>query len=161
MNNKDVQNQLAATRKELSELKKDCPSTSPLRSPITRYAIIKACGTLERSFKGIIADYCDGGAPRVELKNYVEKKVRGASANPSYANICGFLQPFDPNWNNKFKALAKGHARYSTISSSLKSLVDLRNEFAHGGNPSASLESVQTYYIDATEFIKLLDRVVR
>jgi hypothetical protein len=69
---------------------------------LTRYSIIKACGTIEYGFKTIISDF-SLDAQSEQLKNFVDKKFRNSSMNPSYENICGGLASFDDNWRVKFK----------------------------------------------------------
>ena len=44
---------------------------------------------------------------------------------------------------------------------SLQSLVDARNDFAHGGHPSTSISDLITYFTDSKEVIEVLDQIVR
>ncbi len=46
------------------------------------------------------------------------------------------------------------------IFTSLQSLVDARNDFSHGGNPTISLADVVSYYAHAKRIIEIMDAVV-
>ena len=126
---------------------------------LSKYGLIKACGTIEQAFKSIVADKCSYRA-RQQIKNYLTEKVRNGSSNPSYSNICSLLKAFDTTWRDNFKNLVDGHAHAASLKTSLQSLVDARNEFAHGGNPRISIGDVALYYADARKVIECLDRVV-
>lgn len=126
---------------------------------LNRYGIIKACGSIEQAYKTIIADYCNYRSKQ-QIKNYINKTIRDGSSNPSYDNICSTLKRFDRNWHITFKADVNGHIDKVTIKTSLQSLVDARNEFAHGGNPNVSLNDVYLYFQQSRELIEILDNVV-
>lgn len=133
--------------------------TSNVVSYLNKYAIIKACGTIEVAFKSIITDYCVYRSKQ-QVKNYINSKVKDGSMNPSYSNICGLLKAFDPNWNAVFKTQIDHHPDKDKILSGIQSLVDLRNDFAHGGNPQASITDSFTYFIEARKMIEILDGIV-
>lgn len=126
---------------------------------LSKYGLIKACGTIEQAFKSIVADKCSYRAKQ-QIKNYLAQKVRNSSSNPSYGNICNLLKGFDGVWKDDFKAAVDAHPQASSLKTSLQSLVDARNEFAHGGNPRISIRDVSQYYSDARKVIECLDQVV-
>tara|TARA_R110002049_G_scaffold246873_2_gene420982 strand:- start:3226 stop:3717 length:492 start_codon:yes stop_codon:yes gene_type:complete len=126
---------------------------------LSKYGLIKACGTIEQAFKSLVADRCSYRS-RSQIKNYLTVMIRNSSSNPSFGNICKLLKSFDDNWNSEFKNVVSNHARSNSLKTSLQSLVDARNEFAHGGNPRVSIGDVRQYYRDAMELIEELDRVV-
>lgn len=126
---------------------------------LSKYGLIKACGTIEQAFKSVVADRCAYRA-RAQIKNYLTDKVRNSSSNPSFDNICKLLKSFDAGWKTAFKDAVNNHGRASSLKTSLQSLVDARNEFAHGGSPRVSIGDVRQYFQDAREVIVELDRVV-
>src|SRR6478609_1889573 len=78
-------------------------STHPAVPFLTKYAIIKACGTLEQAFKVMISDFsCIGQSDQV--KNFVDTSFRESSINPSLNNIHASLKKFDETWNDNFKS---------------------------------------------------------
>jgi hypothetical protein len=80
--------------------------------------------------------------------------------NPSKENICKILKQFDPNWNNQFKVLLAADPDSGRLESSLRSLNDARNAFAHGSNPGVSFNSALGYFNDARKIIGFLDFVI-
>lgn len=126
---------------------------------LNNYAIIKACGTIEVAFKRIITDYCSKRSKK-QVKKFLTRKVRDNSMNPSYDTICRTLGDFDRDWKSKFKDDVNAHAEKDVILTSIKSLVDARNSFAHGGHPGLSINDTISYYLKFREAIELLDTTV-
>lgn len=126
---------------------------------LTNYAIIKCCGTIENTFKAILSDFHN--TLPIQAKNYIETTFTNSSMNPSKENICKSLKRFDENWNTEFKQKLDLVPNKSQIDSSLKSLNDARNEFAHGGYPRVSFSSVKTYFNDSKKIIEIIDDVVK
>ena len=162
MNNESVRNLLDECDAELANLEtlvNGLGLGSTIVPYLSKYGLIKACGTIEQAFKSLVADRCSYRA-RLQIKNYLADKVRNSSSNPSFDNICRLLKSFDDNWKTMFKDAVNNHGRATSLKTSLQSLVDARNEFAHGGNPRVSIGDVRQYYIDAREVIEQLDAVV-
>ena len=126
---------------------------------LTNYAVIKCCGTIENCFKTIIGDF-HNSLP-IQAKNYIENTFLNSSMNPSKDNICKSLKKFHEQWNTDFKNRLNGHADKNRIESSLNSLNEARNSFAHGGNPAVSFSSVVTYFQDSRIIIEMLDEIVQ
>ena len=162
MNNEPVRQLLDSCEQEINALEilvDGLGIGSTIVPYLSKYGLIKACGTIEQAFKSIIADKCSYRA-RQQIKNYLTEKVRNSSSNPSYSNICGLLKCFDRSWKDNFKAGVDGHPQSGSLKTSLQSLVDARNEFAHGGNPRISIGDVSQYYQDARKVIECLDQIV-
>ena len=76
MNNTSVQSYLNDCQNELDNILTIIDSmgkTANFVPYLTKYAIIKACGTIERAYKDIISDYCITSVP-TQVANYIEKK---------------------------------------------------------------------------------------
>lgn len=160
MNNKVIEEQLSETELELKDadaLLKLLGISSNIYPYICKYSIIRACGTIEASYKAIIADICTLGAS-TQVQNYINKNVKENSSNPTYDNICKMLNCFDGNWAKLFKDEVKKNPN-DRLLDSLKSLSDARNSFAHGGNPTLSIQSVIEYFLNCMEVIKILDAI--
>jgi hypothetical protein len=159
MNNTEVEGTLVSCNDELKQVKAlidHLGITSNIVPYLTKYAIIKACGTIEASFKSLIADHCSRRCKK-QIKQFLDRRIRDGSANPSFDNICKFLRDFDQEWNDNFKSGINNHPDGATLKTSLQSLVDARNDFAHGGNPTLSITDVLKYYDDSKKVIQLLD----
>ncbi|QPJ65382.1 MAG: hypothetical protein G3M78_08250 [Candidatus Nitrohelix vancouverensis] len=162
MYNDGVEQELARCEDEIVLLGRKIDElgvTNSLVPYLTKYAIIRGCGAIEQAFKSIIVDYCIVNC-NVQVINYLENKISRSSMNPSYENICGLLKELDDNWHRRFKNEVNGHSN-ANLKTSLSSLVQLRNEFAHGGNPTASIQDVSTYFSDSRVIIYKLDTVIR
>lgn len=71
-----------------------------------------------------------------------------------------FLSDFDQKWRVAFKSQLDAEPNKSALITSLQSLVDARNEFAHGGNPTTSLTDVVQYFGHAKRIVEIMDAVV-
>lgn len=75
-------------------------------------------------------------------------------------NICKLLHDFDEDWKKDFKAQLDLEPNKANLLTSLQSLVDARNEFAHGGCPTATINDVVIYFDHAKRIIEIMDSVV-
>lgn len=87
-------------------------------------------------------------------------KVAKGSANPSQDNILNILNQFDEDWKNIYKANLKADPDKQQLLDSLQSLVDARNDFAHGGNPTLSISDVLTHFANAFKIIEHIDSAI-
>lgn len=162
MNNHTVQEKIEQCKEELEKIKNIIVGIGRTSHPVpflTKYAIIKSCGTIETCFKTILSDY------KIEqqndkVKNFIDAKFRNSSINPSKENIHRSLKLFDKEWNVRFKSEIGLLDDKSKVVDSLKSLNEARNAFAHGGNPSSSFDNVIEYFKDSIKIIEILDRIV-
>jgi len=162
MNNVDAEQLLNECQAELDSIKGLLNNLSPFDSIVpylTKYALIKSSGTIEQSYKVIIADFCDHKQNQ-QVKTYIQNTFRNGSRNPSYENICKSLAEFDSTWNTDFKKQIGNKKNSGKLRTSLKSLNEARNEFAHGGSPNITFTSIYEYFDDATKIIEILDRIV-
>lgn len=161
MKNRDAYVQLCDCWQEINEIKKiiERNPTSFESNLITRYALIKVCGTIERVYKNIISDYaCISACDRT--KNYIDREIRNTSKNPQIDNMYALLERFDSQWNKNFKKAINRDQNKDRILYSIKSLNALRNDFAHGKNIQASFNDVLSYYRDSCKIIYFFDKVV-
>lgn len=162
MNNKSVEQTLVDCHDELERLE-DAMSlfgaTSPIGIYLSRYAIIKACGTIEQALKSLVADNAENKQTQ-QIKNFLRKKVRESSMNPNDDNIRKLLGSFDDTWLAQFNSQIKALPDKAKVMDSLKSLVSARNDFAHGGNPSASIVNVGVYFSDSKKIMEIIDGII-
>ena len=98
---------------------------------LQRYAIIKACGTVESVIKNMIADHVDANT-NPEIQHYIATNVRDSS---------------------KVK-------QHGTEKTSLNSLVQLRNDFAHGLSPNTTINTIIRYFNDSRVIVTLVDETL-
>ncbi|MBC8643974.1 HEPN domain-containing protein [Flavobacterium lindanitolerans] len=135
-------------------------NTNPAVPFLTKYSIIKACGTLEQCFKIIISDFCTHNQ-NSQTKKFIDITFRESSINPNIDNIHKSLSRFDSTWNNTFKNLLRADPNIHRIKSSISSLNNARNQFAHGGNPGVTFNDVKDYFDDAKIIIDYIDQSVK
>lgn len=160
MNNQDVQTLIEECESDFERIEKIIDvllSTNPAVPYLTKYGIIKACGTLEQAFKVMISDFsCIGQSSQV--KKFIDISFRESSINPNLDNIHKSLKKFDEQWNDNFKSLLNTDVEITKIRSSIASLNNARNLFAHGGNPTVTFNDVVDYFGDAKKILNYLDQ---
>lgn len=133
--------------------------TSPVVQYLTRYAIIKSCGTIEYSFKTIICDY-NYSSHNNQVRKFIDGRFRNTPTNPNLDNIIKGLKQFDDNWSANFNRKVKELPNKEKLCSSLSSLNTARNTFAHGGTPNTTFSNVKDYFTDSVKFIELIDSTI-
>lgn len=160
MNNNSVQQKIEECKEEIDRIENFIQDNGQAHNMVpflTKYLVIRCCGTIENAFKNIISDY-HSNIP-LQARNYIENTFTNSSMNPSKDNICKILKKFDEAWNNRFKAKLLENSSQQ-LEDSLKSLNNNRNQFAHGGNPTASYNDIKRYFGDAIKIIELLDETI-
>ena len=161
MNNQEAQDSINKCLEELQRiyhLVEGHGGTSPIVPFLTNYAIVRACGTIEFSFKTILSDSLSGHS--TQIANYIDYTIRNSSMNPSRENICKTLKKFDDTWNKEFKKRLNIHPDSTRIKSSIDSLNSSRNSFAHGDPLTSSFKDIRKYFNDSIEIIEILDDIV-
>ena len=148
------------TKRELDEIRKWINNgknkfDSKMKYLIS-YSVIKSSGSIEVIFKGMVYDYLSCGA-NMEAKQYMMKMVLDSSCNPNTGNISNMLQNLSGEWKEKFDVDVKS----SGCKDKLNSLVQLRNDFAHGANINVSIDTVITYFNSAVEILKILENTMK
>jgi len=161
MNNQEAQNSIDICIEELERiyhLIQGHGHMSPIVPFLTKYSIVRACGTIEFCFKTIISDSHSGHS--TQITNFIDNTIRNSSMNPSRHNITTTLKKFDADWKNNFNQKLNETANNERLKNSIDSLNSARNSFAHGDTPSASFENIKNYFDDSIEIMKILDEVV-
>ena len=122
---------------------------------LVSYAVIKACAAIEVVFKNIIFEYLSQSVIE-DTKNYLSKMIVDSSCNPGPGNISRLLDQINGEWKKDFEDKLK-----STIQKGdLTSLVNLRNDFAHGRDVTASIKTVNRYYDSGIWVLNILDEII-
>ena len=161
MNNTTAKEKIDQCLEELEKIEHIIIGIGKTSHPVpflTKYAIVKSCGTIEICFKSILSDY-KIDEQNDKVKNFINANFRNSSINPSKDNIHRSLKLFDEEWNIKFKEEIEKLVNKDKILDSLKSLNEARNTFAHGGNPSSSFDNVVEYFKDSIKIIDIIDSI--
>ena len=122
---------------------------------LVSYAVVKSSGTIEIVFKRIIHSFLSDGC-KDETQKYLERIIVDSSANPSTGKIEGFIERFDSTRKNSFSTMLKG----TKEKSDLNSLVQLRNDIAHGRAISVSIGTVKDYFESGVHILNVLDSLL-
>lgn len=161
MNNTEVDAILDDCARELDNIKALLVGLGDAANPtpyVKKYAVIRATGSIEVSFKQLIADKVDEGS-HSQIKNFIRRKIRDSSANPSLGVIESLLVEFDQRWKDKFDELL-ALADKPVLKGSLTELVRARNAFAHGGAPETGIETTIECFGNARKVLTILDEVL-
>lgn len=116
--------------------------------------LLKQVGAVEVIFKKMIYNYLSVGANE-KAKGYLEKAIIDSSCNPNTGNMSNMLQNISSEW----KTLFDQQVKQSGEKDKLNSLVQLRNDFAHGDSISVSIDTVIKYFDSAVKILNILDNV--
>ena len=159
----ELQNLIDECTTELTDISSKISALPPLdktRAYLTKYALIKSCGTIEFVYRSLVAYYFDQ-SNLSQVPTYIDKTVREGSMSAKYDNMSGLLGKFDDTWRANFKNAVAQHPDSQRIISSTNSLVTNRHQFAHGKTPTATFNDIKQYYTDALELIRIMDSFVR
>ncbi len=148
----DTQSELKEIRKWINADKNKFDSKTKY---LISYAVIKASGTVEVVFKNIIYDVLSRGTGE-EARQYLEKMILDSSCNPNTGNMSNMLQNISPCWKQTFD----DEVKLSGNKDKINSLVQLRNDFAHGDSIRVSIDTVLNYYGASIKVLRILDNVV-
>ena len=132
-------------------------SMSPVAGYLTKFALIRVCGTLEICYKTLIADFYEAVSP--ELQRYITIHVREASLNAKYDNIIKVLKEFSEEKSNDYKKNINAREDKDLILTAMSSLNSARNEVAHGGNMSLSIADMCNHFEKAVCVLGELDNI--
>ncbi len=121
---------------------------------LVSYSVIKSCGTIELVFKDIIYNHLIQHANQ-EAIAYFSKNIKESSTNPKIDNICTLLKQININWNASFKKAAADVDKRS-----LNSLVELRNQLAHGNSITSSIDDIIKYFACGCNILQVLDSII-
>lgn len=147
---------------ELEDIKTKIQELKPFdktRAYLTKYALLKASGTIEFVCRSIITDYFKPfNIPQVD--RYLLNTVQKNASCRSFSEMHALLDKFDDDWSKRFKTNINERKDCDKLRQSSNSLVKNRNAFAHGGKTTATFEDIYNYYLDCLELVKYFDSVV-
>ncbi len=160
--NTDCRQNFLDCKLELENIRRIAKNRGPFDKEIlylSRYAIIISSASTEVICKTMIADYCEEGSNR-QMKNYLNRNFREQPFNVRYDALCKQLKKFDDEWYKIFKKKLNKLSSSDQWKFDLDSLVGIRNDFAHGGRPTTSIESIISYYKHSIRVLLVLERAI-
>ena len=114
-----------------------------IESLLTHSLLILICAEFERKLKELIRQRCSSVSDR-SINKYVESHIRRSPRSLQVSDIVGTLAQFGRAHKDKFDRRRKENNRRAE--SMYSSIVNNRNNVAHGEGSSATLEEVKQYY---------------
>lgn len=157
--NGDYENRLKDVMQELISIRKwvNRNKSNVFAKYLISYAAIKSCARIEVLVKEILYNFLTDKSNEY-AQSFVSSYVIDSSDNPSTGRIAKFLESFSGEMKEKFDAKLKESC---SIKSDLNSLVTLRNNFAHGRDITATIDTIIKYYKSAIEVVVLLQEALK
>ena len=130
---------------------KSTPADEETFSLLAKYLCIVVSGFLETSVREIYDDYAQNKAHR-NVSGYVSKQLRRFH-NPKMNNILALAESFCPRWKEEMERVVG-----TEIVDAVNSVVNIRNNIAHGVNVGITLGRIKEYYVKVVELITLIER---
>ena len=121
-----------------------------IRSHWTRYSCVLVSGFIEVSVRSIYTDFSRRKAiPQVA--DYVDAKLSNLR-NVHMSKLLDLTRSFSPTWEVALKAATEGE-----LADAVDSVVNLRNQIAHGVSTGTSFQNMKDYYKCVLKVIELLE----
>lgn len=160
MNNQNFLTNIDESKEDLQRIRNlisAIGSMSPVAGYLTKFALIRVCGTLEICYKTLIADFYESVSP--EMQRYITIHVREASLNAKYENIKKVLKEFSEEKSNDYKNIINARVDKEQILAAMSTLNTARNEVAHGGNMALSIADICNHFEKAVCVLEELDNL--
>ncbi len=125
-----------------------------LQAQLARYMCVLCSGLIEQAVISILETYTRSKShPRVA--SYVDGQL-ARFRNAKFEDILVLLSHFDPLWREHVQSTTA-----SEVKDAIDSIVNNRNQIAHGRQANISLGVFSDYYKYTKEFIRALDSFVQ
>ena len=126
-----------------------------LSGHFARYLCVLASGFIEVSVRAIFEDYARR-CSHSNVSSFVNKKLERHHRNLKWNKILDLVGEFSLDWRRRLEECID-----SELQSGVDSIVNDRNQIAHGGDSGISYGRVRQYYESAVEVVKLIDEECR
>lgn len=121
-----------------------------LKSHWSRYLCVLVAGYLETAICEIYVDYAKHAPPNVH--RFVETHLRRFQ-NPNMEKILQVTGAFSSDWASSLQTETEGETK-----DAVDSIVNLRNQIAHGKDSGISYSQMKSYYITAKRLVAAIDK---
>lgn len=122
-----------------------------LQASLVKFACVLVCGFIEVSLREILQEYTRKRAS-AEVGKYVSRQLEWFQ-NPKMELILQLVGAFSLDWRMNLEGETQGKLKLQ-----VDSLVNDRNQIAHGRDVRLSYAELNEYYRSALEVIKLVER---
>jgi hypothetical protein len=121
--------------------------TPEIQAHWSRYLCIMVAGFLEVSVQAIYSEYARGKA-HPNVVNYVERRMRGFQ-NPNMQRIGEVARSFSVEWGAELE-------KEATIRDSVNSILNNRNQIAHGRSTDVTIGRLRPWYVDTVRLVEIM-----
>jgi hypothetical protein len=149
-----VDTQITDQRRNLDDLLRlvaEREPDDPVQIHLTHYLCVRICGFLERSVAHIYQDHARRNS-HASIASFVAKQLKRIP-NPKAEMLCQLVQQFDDEWARDLRDFL-GEERKDAIDS----VVNNRNNIAHGYTVSFGLHTLRDWYVRIVEVVDFLER---
>ena len=119
----------------------------------SKHIVLVGSGLIEKAVLFILGEYCKSRSNR-KIQKFVLKSVKWENAL-NCNKIEKLLDRFDEKWWKKVESETASDVRQS-----IDSLIDVRNQIAHGSHNGTSYSVALKYYEHAKIFVDIINKVV-
>jgi hypothetical protein len=120
-----------------------------LQAHFARYLCVLVSGFLENAIVAIYTTYARNKAAPF-IANYVETQLERFQ-NPSMEKILQVSESFNPKWRSEIE-----NNLPAEVKDSINSIVNIRNQIAHGGSTGITYITIKNYYDNVLKLIEFL-----
>ena len=150
----DQQNRLERLFEQAQQLQQMSDIDDETKSGFISYLCICTSGYIESSIKTILRKYVESETSDIKLPqtiNFVENQLESYRLTPQRAQILELIGQFNPKWRRNLS-----HSINKELGSSLSSIVQHRNNIAHGAIVYLVLKDLKKNSDDAKEIVQLV-----
>lgn len=122
---------------------------------LVAYSVVRASGAIELVFKQMVYDFLSDQAKK-ETQYYLEKQIIDSSCNPNVNNMLRILEQVDTQRRTRFDTAT----RDTQEKRDLGSLVNLRNDIAHGRTNNPTINNIERYFESGVKVLNKLELVL-
>ena len=126
-----------------------------LISALNAYLCVRTYAFVETSVRTVLLRYVRSVSHDAATENFVHQQLR-RNRNLDRDNLVHLLGRFDSHWRLKLREETKGDEIKDRLKDSLDSIVNTRNNIAHGDDVNISLDSLKGYFADAQTIVDLV-----
>lgn len=124
------------------------PATDPqLQADFAKYLCVLVSGFLEKAVASLLISRAEGKASP-DVASFVEATLERWQ-NPRCEKLLQLLGSFDQRWRLSLEASMEDEGRFA-----VDSVINLRNQIAHGNDVGTTLSQIKSYYVHISKVVE-------
>jgi hypothetical protein len=124
-----------------------------IKAELCKYCCVLASAAIDVCVEDCLLEYCERSKDK-RIIAYVKRQINRAR-NPTIGTLCNMLESFEPTWKASLELYADQKVR-----SDIGSIVDNRNEIAHGRNSTITFGRLLPWIRTAKALCGEIERIV-